>query len=312
VSAVSDRWVLAHRAPKHVLDPRRAYASHWEEEPDGLGGLASTAVVFITNRECPFTCVMCDLWLNTLDTPVPQGAVPVQIRAALSALPPAHWVKLYNAGSFFDPGAVPPEDDREIARMVAGFERVIVESHPAFLSGVHADRCVALRDQLTGRLEVAVGLETAHVGVLERLNKRMTVDGFRRAAEWLAGADISLRVFILLNPPFLAQDLGVEWACRSLDVAAAAGARACAVIPTRGGNGAMEAIEVPTVRPRLADLERVIEYGLALGGPVVLADLWDAERFVRCECDRARVTRLASMNRTQRVEAPVARCTHDV
>ena len=54
-------------SPKPLLDPRRAYAAVWEEELDDHGALAPTAVVFLTNKECPFRCVMCDLWVNTLD-----------------------------------------------------------------------------------------------------------------------------------------------------------------------------------------------------------------------------------------------------
>jgi uncharacterized Fe-S cluster-containing MiaB family protein len=145
--------------------------------------------------------------------------------------------------------------------------------------------------------------------VLARLNKRMTLAGFRRAADFLAVEDIAMRVFLLLNPPFLPAAEGVEWACRSIDVAAASGARVCTVIPTRGGNGALEALAGPWEPPRIAALEAVVEYGLSRGGPVVLADLWDIERFVRCPCDRTRVTRLAEMNRTQTAPSPVvSRC----
>lgn len=302
-----DRWVLRYRSPKAQLDPLRAYATAWEEEPDSSGALVPTAVVFLTNRECPFRCVMCDLWVNTLNETVPRGAIVTQIRTALAELPHARHIKLYNAGSFFDPQAVPEADDEEIARTVDGFDRVIVEAHPAFLSGANGERCARFRSLLSGRLEVGIGLETAHPDVLVRLNKRMTVDSFTRAARFLAEHDIDLRVFMLLNPPFIGAGDAIEWACRSLDLAAAAGAAVSSVIPTRGGNGAMEALEDAFQPSRLPALEKVVEYGLSLKRGRVFADLWDLERFYDCTCSPARADRLHVMNRIQGMPPPV-RC----
>jgi uncharacterized Fe-S cluster-containing MiaB family protein len=301
---MNDREVLSLRGPKAPLDQGHAYASAWEEEPGATGALVPTAVVFLTNRECPFRCVMCDLWVNTLDETVERGAIPAQIRGAVGQLAPARQVKLYNAGSFFDPQAIPPEDDAEIASAVEGFERVIVESHPAFLAGAHGERALWFRDRVA-RLEVAIGLETAHEPTLARLNKKMTLESFRRAAGFLRDHDIDLRVFILLNPPFLGGAEAIDWACRSIDVAAASGATACSVIPTRPGNGAMEALGGDVERPRLNALEAVVEYGLSRGGCRVFADLWDVERFFDCACSPMRAGRLRAMNRFQRVTAPV-------
>ncbi len=309
-TAELDRFVLQHRPAKNPLDPHRAYASMWEEERDSEGALASTAVVFLTNKECPFRCVMCDLWLNTLDESVPHGAIAAQIRAALASLPPARQVKLYNAGSFFDPAAILPEDDEEIAGAIRGFDRVIVESHPAFLAGAYQERCVRFRDLIPGRLEVAIGLETAHPEVLARLNKKMTLDAFERAAAFLRDRDIALRVFILLSPPFMPQEEAVEWARRSLDFAAGCDATASTVIPTRGGNGAMEAIGDEFRPPSLRMLEAAVEYGVSLGGMRVFADLWNVERFFDCRCSADRAARLAAMNREQRVPPRVTCPNH--
>ena len=53
---------------------------------------------------------------------------------------------------------------------------------------------------------VTAGLETVHPEALARLNKRMTVDDFRRAAERLQEYSAALRVFVLLGLPFVPAD----------------------------------------------------------------------------------------------------------
>jgi archaeosine synthase beta-subunit len=312
-AADRNRWILSHRGPKNALDPARPYAFLHEEEIGANGELLPTATLFLTNRECPYRCLFCDLWQNTLDTPVPLGAIPAQIEFALAQLLPARQIKLYNAGSFFDPQAIPPEDDLPIAALVSGFERVIVECHPALIG----KRALAFRDLLPkSKLEIAIGLETAHPTVLDRLNKRITLDSFRRAADFLAENAIDLRVFLLVRPPFLSEEEGLEWACRSLDLAFDCGATACTLIPTRAGNGALEALAATGhyAPPSLRSLEAAQEYGLRTANQShrmtpqcrVFADTWDVEKFYTCACSPARARRLDAMNLTQRIPRPVA------
>jgi radical SAM enzyme (TIGR01210 family) len=246
---------------------------------------------------------MCDLWVHTLDDTIADGLIPGQVRAALATLPPARQVKLYNAGSFFDSQAIPPADDEALGGELGSFERVIVEAHPAYLRGPYADRCLRFAKRLPGRLEVAIGLETAKADVLARLNKRMTLDDFRQAAGFLRDHDVDVRAFLLLQPPFMGADEAVEWGCRSIDAAFDAGASVCSVIPTRSGNGAMEAIGA--VPPTLTAFESVVEYGIVAGRGRVFADLWDVERFYSCRCSPDRAARLELMNRLQQIPVPV-------
>ena len=127
---LSDAEIVAARPPRNAVDPARPYAFLVEPERTADGAVEDFATIFLTNRECPFRCLMCDLWKNTLEQSVEPGQIPEQIRWALAQLPPARHLKLYNAASFFDPRAIPESDYPEIVRLAAPFERVIVECHP--------------------------------------------------------------------------------------------------------------------------------------------------------------------------------------
>ena len=300
------RWILEKRPARNRLDEKKPYAFLVETEAGPDGQPVDVSTVFLTNRECPWRCLMCDLWQNTLEQTVSPGAIAEQIRIAIENLPRAprerSFLKLYNAGSFFDPRAIPPADYPEIARLCDGFCRTIVESHPALVGS----RCLEFRDLLTGQLEVAMGLETAHPEILERLNKRMTLDQFRRAAAFLRRHGIDLRVFILVRPPWLSEEEGVDWAKRSLDFAFDCGASVCSLIPTRAGNGAMEALASSGefTPPSLRSLESALEYGLECKAGRVFADLWDLEKLDRCPaCCQGRVHRIHTMNATQKIPA---------
>ncbi len=319
--SMHDADILAARPPKLPLDPWRPYAYLVEPERTASGRVEDVATIFLTNQECPFRCTMCDLWKYTLDERVPVGAIPAQINHALARLPAARHIKLYNAGNFFDAQAIPPEDHAAIAARVCHFETIIVENHPRLTD----DRCVTFRDLLSSslptrfndgpRLEIALGLETVHPDILSRLNKRMTVEDFDRAASFLRGHDIDVRAFLLLKPPGLNERDGIEWCVKSLSHAFEVGASVCSVIPTRAGNGIMDRLaesgdfSLPTIRSMEEVLERGIE--LCRAGDTarrVFIDLWDAEKFCDCvQCGPARIARLQQMNLSQQIE-PCVEC----
>ncbi|MCH8828878.1 MAG: radical SAM protein [Planctomycetes bacterium] len=302
---IDTQAILAARPAKNRLDVNRPYAFLVEPECGPNGLVEDVATIFLTNRECPFRCLMCDLWRNTTDDTVPNGAIPRQIDFALSRLSAAKHVKLYNSGNFFDPRAIPRTDYPAIIERVEHFETVIVENHPRFCD----DECLRFRDALGTDLEIAIGLETVHPEVLPRLNKQMTTADFTNAVRLLTVHSIHVRAFLLLKPPFLSEDEGVEWTQRSLEFAFDAGVRCCAVIPTRSGNGVMERLETvgDFSPPSIASLETVLEHALRAHFPGrVFVDLWNVEQLFTCgECGPKRAERLRRMNYTQSVLPPV-------
>ena len=263
--------------------------------------------VLLAGAECPFTCVFCDLWRRTLDGRTPTGAIPRQLAIALrdtGPLPATCGVKLYNASNFFDPRAVPADDDDAIATLLRPFDRVTVECHPLLVGR----RCLDFAGRIPGRLEVAMGLETADEQVLVRLNKGMTIEDFDRAAARLAGAGIGLRAFVLLPPPFVPAVRAVESALRAVRHAVDRGADHVSLIPTRSGNGALDELQVQGLwTPPAPDLIEAAAEGCAgISGAVVTVDLWDIERLMSCRrCGPERIDRLRRFNRTGRAGPPI-------
>lgn len=304
---ITTREILAARGPKNRVSVDQPYGFFVEHELSAQGSVDDVAVILLTNRECPFRCLMCDLWQNTVDERVPAGSITRQIDYALERLPPVQHVKLYNSGNFFDPQAIPPEEYSQIAKRVNRMATVIVENHPRYCR----EPCLRFRDLLSAssELEIAIGLETAHPELLARLNKHMTCDDFQRAVEYLGRAGIPTRAFILLRPPYQDEASALEWALRSVEFAFSTGVRCCCLIPTRDGNGIMERLrgERLFAPPRLTSLETVVETAVGWRRGRVLADLWDAKRLAGCpECSTARIVRLREMNLTQTVPPPVS------
>ena len=251
----------------------------------------------MAGAECPFTCSFCDLWRYTLDGPTPAGALPLQLARALEEFGPrfAERLKLYNASNFFDRRAVPAADLPRLAELAARFQSVTVESHANTVGPLTLEFAALL----AGRLEVAIGLETIHPAAAARLNKKLELTEFDRAAEFLRAHDLDLRVFVLLGTPHIAPAESVEWTVRSVEYAAARGARSVAIIPVRGGNGELERLQElgEFVPPTLGQLEQALELCQSIRSAVVTADTWDLERLSGCPACRAqRVARIRSLN----------------
>ncbi len=283
--AARDRFIIDLRGPRPQHDPQRYQDLAVDNEPTEHGGIARVGTVFLTGRECPWRCAMCDLWRYTTREDTPAGAIPAQVGAARQT-----WaqrgqaitrIKLYNASNFFDPRAVPESDYAPIAAHLSDLDQVIVESHPSLIG----DRVSRFTDALSGtRLEIAMGLETIHPGALDALNKRMTTDDFARAAGDLERRGISLRVFLLISPPFVPAAEQDEWLLKSVAFAEGCGAAVISLIPTRAGNGAMEALIAQGLfrAPNAADVERSFNLVIARSpqpstlSPRILLDPWAA------------------------------------
>jgi radical SAM enzyme (TIGR01210 family) len=304
------------RGPRQPVDTDRPLGVFDEIETASAGVGIPTRVMILTGAECRFTCSMCDLWRHALSGPTPAGALPTQIQQGL-AVPtqsgePLRWIKLYNGSNFFDSRSVPVSDLPAIAQLVAPFERVVVENHPRLLG----DTAVRFRDQLNGRLEVAMGLETVHPEAVASLNKQMSLDDFQAACGWLRREGVDARAFVLLGTPGVPPEEAVAWCLRSIAFAIRCGVRHVSIVPLRTGNGWVDRLiaEGRLSLPTAGDLEAAAANAFALprpAGRVITTDLWDFDRLAgSCEaCRGPRRERIALMSRAQAVASmPALSC----
>ena len=112
------------RPTRNAVDPEIPYHFLQEEEPGENGNVQKVNTIFLTGKECAFKCLMCDLWKNTLTYPTPPGTILKQIDYALSRLPDADVIKLYNSSNFFDTKSIPLSDYPGIVERVRHFKKV--------------------------------------------------------------------------------------------------------------------------------------------------------------------------------------------
>jgi radical SAM enzyme (TIGR01210 family) len=306
-TSAADRRIRSLRPPRAHLSANEAQGALLEGERRPDGKMEQTLTVFLTGAECPFTCSFCDLWQWTIDGPTPPGALTSQLESVLQTIDAAvpDRLKIYNASNFFDQRAVPSEDLVGIATLANSFEGVTVESHANTVGAT----TLAFARQISGRLEVAVGLETIHPVAATHLNKRLDLARFDGAARFLLDHGIDLRVFVLLGAPYVPAEESVAWAARSVEYAVERGASVVSIIPVRSGNGELERLQAlgHFTPPTLLQLEDALDGCLEFTSAVVTADLWDEERLAACgHCRSARIERLRRLNTTGHSEPRIA------
>jgi len=225
-------------AIRALRDPQRSAPAAWRRQieifPDSIPRPIGT--LFAVNGACPLACIYCGLYREMTDRPATGGEIASQIEAARRAMPDVTGLKIYNASSLFEPASIRQTDDdmAAIAASLEGLDFVVVEARAE-----NASRARQLAARISGRLEVAIGLEVADDRILALLNKPTTVARFRHAAEALAQAGISLRSFVLVGPPFVPAARIRPLALKTFSFARDCGSRVVSFLPVRASHAPM-------------------------------------------------------------------------
>lgn len=108
-------------------------------------------------------------------------------------------LKIFASGSFLDDKQFPSKLRKHIVETCKKnkIKDLTIESRPEFITW---DRLKEFSDL---NLTVAIGLEVASDRMLKKLNKGITLEAFEHAVEVLKQRNVNLRVYLLVNPPFV-------------------------------------------------------------------------------------------------------------
>ncbi len=287
-------------------EPPAAIAREIEIFPGGTPQVIGTA--YLRNGACPLACVYCALYRQASPGAADGVGIARQIRSARARLGDVAGLKLYNGSSLFEPRSIRQTagDLAAIAAEVADLELVVVESRSE-----QAGRASAFRSLLRGGLEVAIGLEVADDSLLRRLGKPTSIERFRKAARELARSGISLRAFVLVQPPFVAPARAFDLALETFRLARDAGARVVSLLPVVSEHEPMERLRAAGdfSEIELGAYFDVVAACAAEGGAVVLAELGSLPRLPGCDsCREERAAALARLNATGALSPVSCRC----
>jgi len=204
-----------------TVNPRRKeprkdeFAACWSETETET---ERAFVIILRTSGCAWAakggCLMCGYSSESLPG-VCQQDIEAQVEKALAKYSGEAVVKLYNSGSFLDEREVPDPGRIWQKLLDAGARRLLVESRPEFI-----EPTLPSIEPFRGKLEVAMGLETASDRVRERcVRKGFSLADFVAASKLLRGAGSTVRTYLLLKPPFLGEADAMADALNSIKLA---------------------------------------------------------------------------------------------
>jgi len=189
----------------------------WLDEDNTPDGVRQSLTIILNTGGCRWAraggCTMCGYVAESVEGgSVTHEALLDQIDVCLeheaqTAEEPAPLIKIYTSGSFLDERELSANSRKAIAETFSDRERIVVESLPDF---VEPEPLEAFRD-VGLETDVAIGLETATDRVRQDcVNKYFEFEDFIEASEVAQSVGAGIKAYLLLKPPFLAEQEAID------------------------------------------------------------------------------------------------------
>jgi radical SAM enzyme (TIGR01210 family) len=160
-------------------------------------------------------CTMCGFINDSATIPPTEENVLNQLDHALKKMESqTSLLKIFTSGSFFDDREIPPILRKRIVERIADIgtiKKIVVETRPEFVDEQNLNSICEILDSNDIRLEIAIGLETSSDTIrMDCINKGFTFNDFIKASDIARVMGVSIKVYLLLKPPFLSEKTAVN------------------------------------------------------------------------------------------------------
>ncbi|MBC7081801.1 MAG: archaeosine biosynthesis radical SAM protein RaSEA [Thermoplasmatales archaeon] len=195
-----------------IYEERKEKPRIWNEKEILKGEIVDSFAFILNTRGCRWArqggCTMCGYFKESYDAS--EEEIIEQVNFVLSRYREEKIVKIYTSGSFLDENELSYEMQNYVIKKFEKAGKIVIESRPEFIN--------ALENLKNENIEVAMGLESANNKVLEySINKGFKFEEWRCSAEKVKEYGKSLRVYILIKPPFLSESDAIKDAIYSVE-----------------------------------------------------------------------------------------------
>ena len=180
-------------------------------------------------------CIMCGYSKDSASIAPPPQFLLDQFFFALQQVKnaPISVVKIFTSGSFFDENEIPFNTRTQMLKHLSSLpniRKVILETRPEYVKAKVIKETKLLIEEKN--LEVAIGLETSNDRIREKcIHKGFQYQDYIQAAKVIQAHSCSLRVYLLLKPPFLTEQEAITDTIASALAAVQDGATTVSINP---------------------------------------------------------------------------------
>ena len=203
-----------------IQDPKKPVRC-WSEKDLLDGNVVDAFVIIFRTRGCSWAlssgCTMCGYFNDSLWDEITDEDLLLQFDTVLDSHSGEKFVKIFTSGSFLDDKEVSPNVRNTIfKKLLETADKVSVESRSEYVTKEKLREIKKIFGEKT--FEVGIGLETANDLIRERcLNKGLTFEDYKIAAENLKKFDFKLKTYVLIKPPFLSEKKSIDDAIETVE-----------------------------------------------------------------------------------------------